>query len=322
MGVGEVVAALPAAVRQRLQDRGLGAGELDRVLGWPDEDGMLLAGSLVHDLATDASDLDFVLLREVAEPVIRLADQRGLPAGDVYSSTFIDRILTQLNGLELDVWLVGADKAAGLAAVLATAVDDEGAIRSLPGLQYLEIKLLARIYEGTILQGHETVRRWRRWLRVDRLPVLLTVSLLVDALSLLEDAVSVAAPPEQGGLGSTIAGRIAARSAAERLVHAALTSVGIIGWDLRYAPLHREQLRQQGRRPPAAVSALEPLLFPAPPSPTDAGVEPYIELVMDHVARLVEELRRLPDMGLVLTFLRTFGRGRWQLDTRGLGLTD
>lgn len=317
MTAQRILSALPPEALQRLQTAQVDAGQLDRLLGWPASDGVLFVGSVANGLATSASDLDFIVLRDATDPINRVAGERGLVVNEVFVSTFIDRILTQLDGVELDIWLVSKAKASSLAEVLAAAVDNDGSIRSLPGLQYLEAKFLASVYRGTVVQGDETVARWREWLRIEHLPALRTANLMVEALSYLEDAASIGSGRERGGLGSTLGSVIAARSAAERVVHAAFTSAGIIGWDLRYAELHRNELRERGERVPAAVAALEELLFPSLPAVGRApdGAAGYTRLVLEHAAELFDELRQRPAMMAVVAFLRAFGRRRWELDT-------
>jgi hypothetical protein len=282
---------------------------------------VLLTGSTASELTTAASDLDFLVLRDADEPIERLAAERGLPPDAVQSSSLIDRILTLVHGVEIDVWVLSSARLAPLAGALAASIGEDGSIRSLPGLQYLEQKLLCRLHDAVVLQGEATAARWRTQLRVDPLPVFLTASLLVDSLSYLEDAVSILEPRDRGGLGSPLGGFLAARSAAERLVHAALTSAGVVGWDLRYAEVHRRRLARDGAEVPAALADLEALLFPAIPALRVVGDEAeeaarrQSALVLDHAARLVGELRARPAMIPALDYLRAFGRGRWQLDT-------
>jgi hypothetical protein len=314
MSVAEVIAALPPPVRARLAAAGAGPHLLEPALGWAEDEAVLLTGSTSGELSTAASDLDFIVLRDADEPVARLAARRGLPAGAVQASSLIDRILTLVGGVEIDVWVVSSARLAPLAGALATAIGEDGTIRSLPGLQYLEQKLLCRLYDSAVLQGAATVERWRTLLRVAHLPVFLTANLVVEALSYLEDAVSITEPRDRGGLDSPLGGFIAARAAAERLVHAALTAAGVVGWDLRYAELHRRRLARDGA-PPRALADLEALLFPRlPESGREEAARRYAAKVLDHAARLAGEMRARPAMAPALAFLRSFGRGRWQLD--------
>jgi hypothetical protein len=65
--------------------------------------------------------------------------------------------------------------------------------------------------------------------------------MLVEALSYLEDAAALLGLGEE--LGST------------RLVQGALAAEGVVGWDLRYAGLHRDAARSTPRPPSTALPA-------------------------------------------------------------------
>ncbi len=322
MTVHEVLAAMPGRIADLLAVRGLGEQQLGPLLDWPAEDGVLVTGSYAESLETRASDIDLIVLRETAEPLVDVAAARGLPLTDVQASTFIDRILTVVGNVEFDIWLVSRDRMDSLSVILGAALDDDGTIHSIPGLQYLEDKLLCRLYEGIVLQNEPRVMQWRRSLRTDHLPGLLTAMLLGEAISLLEDAVVLPEGREAGGLATTTGGMVAGRAAAERLLRASLASVGIVGWDLRYATLFRERLLAAAAPVPHALLALEDLLFPRAPTGEGAAVAvaEYTSLIAHHVRMLVSELDRRPRTPGVRDFLAKLAPDRWTLDSGVIGL--
>jgi hypothetical protein len=342
MTAQEVLSRLPESAAKVLADHALDAERVAAALDWPADHAVLLVGSFAESLQSSASDLDFLVLREDGPVGQWLADDRGLDSAAVQSAPIVDRILMLTGGIEFDVCVLTRTRLTELAGILDGSVTEEGAIRSLPVLADLEDKLLCRLYGGTVLQNDDQVREWRRFLRLDHLPMLLTVELIADALSLLEDAVTVARPPDDGGLGSSLGGLIAAREAAELVLRAAVTSVGELGWNLRYSPLYRDRLGVAGDAVPGPLSALEELLFPAWPTPNGSAPRPgsgvlpgastqldasqrdvlagYVQLVSDSLASVVGSLADRPEMAPILDFLREYGKGRWALDLRAFGL--
>ena len=317
MTVHEVLSRLPDPVAERLAAHRLDAERLAPVLDWPADAAVLLAGSFAESMQTSASDLDFLVLREDGPGVRHLGTERGLAGVDIQTSTLVDRILAPIGGVEFDVLLLTRVRMAELAGALRTSVDADGTIRSLPVLRYLEDKLLCRLYDGVVLQNDAVVADWRRDLRLDHFPALLTAGLISDTLSLLEDAVTMPLPRSKGGLDTPFGGMIAARSAAERLVRAAVTATGTVGWDLRYATLYRDRLAATDAEVPAALAAVEELLFPARPGAdgsTRADLDTYIRVIAAHVRPLIDGLDGRPGMGAALQFLRAFGRDRWSID--------
>jgi len=304
---------LPDNVARRLAEHDLAAERVASVLGWPADHAVLLAGSFAESMDTSASDLDFLVLRESGEATQGLAAQRELTGLDVQASTLVDRILVMIGGVEFDVCILTRSRLTDLATVLQTCVAEDGTIRSLPVLRYLEDKLLCRLHDGIVLQNDAQAARWRSFLRIDHLPALLTAAMVSDTLSLLEDAVTLPLPRSRGGLDNPFGGLLAARAAAERLLRAAVTSVGIVGWDLRYATLYRDRLAAAGDEVPAALSALEELLFPA--AAPDA-LDDYVRALTDHTKALIGGLEKRPGMRAARGFLREFGSDRWALDPR------
>jgi hypothetical protein len=234
------------------------------------------------------------VLREESEPLDDLLAQRGLGEDVGQRSTLVDRILALVEGVEIDVWILARDRFAPLEETLARSVDADGRIHALPGLQYLEHKALARLHGALPVYGEETLARWRAFLRIDRLPAIVGAQMLVDALSYLEDAAALL------GLGEELGSAIATRAAGERLVQGALAAKGVVGWDLRYAGLHRERLPDSG----AVLERLEDLLFP--PRPLDASAA--LDRGLDAAEALLAEVDRN-----AADYVRVFGKGRWKL---------
>lgn len=324
--VDEVIGGLPEQVRHRIAQAGLTAGDLRAVLGWPASDGLIFAGSLADGTGRRESDLDFVVLRESEG---RFADQiadRGFEPVEVTRSSFVDRVLTVVGGIEFDVWVVDREQASPLRQALASSVTPQGELVSLPGLQYLEMKLLTRLYHPTVLQSAATVESWRQALRVSALPVIKIAGGLVGCLSYLEDAWSIGnldndndndngdGDGDGNGDGDGPAGDpfgtvIATRGAAEQLVQAALASTGVLTWDLRYARAHRDRLAAAGAELPMPLRDLESLLLPA------AGIDAdgYARQVMGCLAGYVAGLSSAPEQA-ALAYIRTFAAERFALD--------
>ena len=255
-----------------------------------------------------------------------LVADRGFEPAEVTRSSFVDRLLTVVGGIEFDIWVVDREQASPLRQVLASSVTPQGELLSLPGLQYLEMKLLTRLYNPTVLQLAATVESWRQALRVSALPVIKIAGGLVGCLSFLEDAWSIGnlaagdgrvdrdGRVDGGGPGTVQAEDpfgtvIAARSAAEQLVQAALASTGVLTWDLRYARAHRDRLTATGAELPMPLRDLERLLLPA----ADIDADGYARQVMGCLASYVTGLSSAPEQA-ALDYVRTFAAERFALD--------
>jgi len=291
--VTDLRSRLPPPARALLDRAGVTDAQLEPLLRW-EGDGLVLVGSAAEGFLTPESDLDFLVLREESEPLEDVLARRGLGEDAGQRSTLVDRLLALVGGVEIDVWILARDRFAPLEETLARSVDADGRIRSLPGLQYLEQKALARLHGAVPLEGEEVLARWRAALRVDRLPALVAAQMLVDALSYLEDAAALLA------LGEELGSSIATRAAGERLVQGALAAHGVVGWDLRYAGLHRERLPEAG----PVLEHLQDLLFP--PRPLDASAA--LDLALDAAEALLAEVDRN-----AADYVRVFGKGRWKL---------
>jgi len=312
--VDAVLSGLPEQVRHRIAQAGLTAADLRAVLGWPASDGLIFAGSLADGTGRRESDLDFVVLRESEGRFTDQIADRGFEPVEVTRSSFVDRVLTVVGGIEFDVWVVDREQASPLRQVLASSVTAQGELVSLPGLQYLEMKLLTRLYHPTVLQSAATVESWRQALRVSALPVIKIAGGLVGCLSYLEDAWAIGNLDNDNDTGDGRAGDpfgtvIATRGAAEQLVQAALASTGVLTWDLRYARAHRDRLAAAGAELPMPLRDLESLLLPA------AGIDAdgYARQVMGCLAGYVAGLTSAPEQA-ALAYIRTFAAERFALN--------
>lgn|GEM_PF-3524924 len=285
---------LPPPARALLERTRVTNEQLEPFLRWED-DALVLVGSAAEGFLTPESDLDFLVLREESEPLEDVLARRGLGEDVGQRSTLVDRILALVGDVEIDVWILARDRFAPLEETLARSIDSDGRIISLPGLQYLEQKALSRLHGAVPLYGEEALARWRAALRIEWLPSIVAAQALVDALSYLEDAAALL------GLGEELGSAIATRAAGERLVQGALAARGVVGWDLRYAGLHRERLRAPL---PAALDHLEDLLFP--PRPLDAAA--FLDRALDTAEALLAEVDRN-----AADYVRAFGKGRWKL---------
>lgn len=318
--VDSVLGGLPEQVRHRIARAGLTAEDLQAVLGWPASDGLIFAGSLADGTGSRESDLDFVVLHDGEGRFTDQIADRGFEPAEVTRSSFVDRLLTVVGGIEFDIWVVDREQASPLRQVLASSVTPQGELLSLPGLQYLEMKLLTRLYSATVLQSAATVESWRQALRVSALPVIRIAGGLVGCISYLEDAWSIGdlaagdgridgGGPGPARVADPFGTVIAARSAAEQLVQAALASTGVLTWDLRYARAHRDRLAACGAELPMPLRDLESLLLPA----ADTDADGYARQVMSCLASYVAGLTSPPEQA-ALNYIRTFAAERFALD--------
>jgi predicted nucleotidyltransferase len=284
---------LPPPAQALLERAGVTDAQLEPLLRW-EGDGLVLVGSAAEGFLTPESDLDFLVLRDESEPLDEILARRGLGEDAGQRSTLVDRILALVEDVEIDVWILARDRFAPLEETLARSVEDDGRIRSLPGLQYLEQKALSRLHGALPVYGEEALARWREALRIDRLPSIVAAQMLVEALSYLEDAAALL------GVGEELGSAIATRAAAERLVQGALAAHGVVGWDLRYAGLQRERLPAPG----PVLERLEDVLFP--PRPLDASAA--LHRALDAAEALLSEVDQN-----AADYLRAFGKGRWKL---------
>lgn len=301
-----LLAALPEPVRARIERAGVPAADLARLLSWPAEDGVLFVGSLADGTGGRESDLDFVVLHDDDRPFPELIADRALAPIEVTRSTLVNRVLAVREGIEFDVWVVHREQVVPLREVLDASIGPDGELIGVPGLQYLEAKLLTRLYTGTAVQGAPAVRAWRDRLHVRDLPAIRIAGGVVGALSFLEDSWSIGALDRPGD-GDRVGAMVAARSAAEHLLAAALAARGVLTWDLRYARAHRDALRSAGPLS-APLEHLEDLLLPV-----GDDADAFARAVHADLAALVPTLT--DDAGRrALAYLRTFAPGRFALD--------
>lgn len=272
----------------------------------PDGTGVLLAGSHARRSATEASDLDLLVLPPpgAAAAAVRV-DGRGRP-DFAFRNTLFERHLVLRPEVELDVEIVADAEVERLAGV----VRDMDALRSgdvddVATLLPLEQRLLIRLAAGLPLAGAERVREVRERLRTDALPDLVMLDHYVSALACLEDAlVPVPAVPDGGGAGLRRA--LAARAADEHLVLAALAYHASLPGGLLGVPGCLAELERAGVALPAWVADAGAVLLAPDPRPP--------ERVYD---RAVELFRHFDERGLMpgcVGYLRRFGRGRWRFD--------
>jgi hypothetical protein len=133
-------------------------------------------------------------------------------------------------------------------------------------------------------------------------------------MALLEDAVTLA---DHAARGADDVGRsdLAARSAADNLMLAALAALGEVRWDLKALPRIVRRLSAGHARLPGVLTTTRALAFPEPASLADGR---YPALVLDYAADLFRYVRGIPELIAVVDFLRLFGVGRWELDANFL----
>lgn len=271
----------------------------------PEGTGVLLAGSHARRSATEASDLDLLVLPppDAGAPV--RVSGRGRPHF-AFRNTLLERHLLLTREVELDVEIVPgaeverlADVVRGVDALRAGDVDEVAA------LQPLEMRLLIRLAGGLPLAGTDRVREVRDRLRTGALPDLLMLDHYVSALACLEDAL-VAAPAGPAGKGARLRRALAARAADEHLVLAALAYHGTLPGGLLAVPACLAELERAGAAMPAWVADAGSLLLAPDPRPPERVYE-----------RAVDLFHHFDERGLMpgcVRYLRRFGRGRWRFD--------
>jgi predicted nucleotidyltransferase len=272
----------------------------------PEGSGVLLVGSHARRTATEASDLDLLVLPPPgAEAGSVRVDGHGRP-DFAFRNTLFERHLVLTPEVELDVEVVPADVVERLAGVVR-GVDAlrAGGVDEVATLQPLETRLLVRLAGGLPLAGPGRVRDVRERLRTDALPNLLMLDHYVSALACLEDAL-VPVPPGSGSHAARLVRALAARAADEHLVLAALAYHGTLPGGLLAVPACLAQLERAGVALPGWVADAWALLLAPDPRPPERVYE-----------RAVELFRHFDEGGLMpgcVGYLRRFGRGRWRFD--------
>lgn len=272
----------------------------------PEGCGVLLAGSHARRSATEASDLDLLLLPPAgaAAGAVRV-DVRGRPRF-TFRSTVLERHLVLTPEVELDVEVV-PDAVVERLTEVVRGVDAlrAGDVDEVATLQPLEMRLLVRLAGGLPLAGADRVRNVRERLRTDALPNLLMLDHYVSAMACLEDAL-VAVPEGPGADTARLVRALAARAADEHLLLAALAYHGTLPVGLLAVPGCLAELERAGVALPAWVAGAGPLLLASDHRPAEQVYE-----------RAVELFRHFDELGLMrgcVGYLRRFGRGRWRFD--------
>ncbi|HSR26037.1 MAG TPA: hypothetical protein VLW53_20960 [Candidatus Eisenbacteria bacterium] len=272
----------------------------------PEGCGVLLAGSHARRSATEASDLDLLILPPpgAAAAAVRV-DGHGQPRF-TFRNTLFERHLVLTSEIELDVEVVPdaaverlAEVVRGVDALRASDVDE------VATLQPLEARLLVRLAGGLPLAGGDRVRDVRERLRTDALPNLLMLDHYVSAMACLEDAL-VAVPEGPGASTARLVRAMAARAADEHLVLAALAYHGTLPVGLLAVPGILAELERSGVALPGWVTGAGALLLASDHRPAEQVYE-----------RAVELFRHFDERGLMpgcVGYLRRFGRGRWRFD--------
>jgi predicted nucleotidyltransferase len=171
-----------------LQKRGLNLTRFaTKLTGDADSVGILLVGSVAEGYATDASDIDFLVLSHSDRDEIDFSTSLQIESGNSLET------LTYLDGVEVNTEVVLWDDHAALAESLdklSADVAQNRHITKMPMIDNYALRFLHRLRTGTLVHGDDVVEQFRTNFHVDSLPLYISIKKFVLARESLEDAQS------------------------------------------------------------------------------------------------------------------------------------
>jgi len=158
--------------------------DLAGLFSWPAAAGVLLAGSFAEGVAMRGSNVNVIVVDaprgwaptvDGHPPTPRQAPQHPVVQRPVVlrPMTLADNHIVDLDPTIVSIDVLRPDRLHDLAALasgMAMVADPRTPDLSLPVLDVLEIRLLARLRSGRVLYGADTVDRWRERLALYWLP--------------------------------------------------------------------------------------------------------------------------------------------------------
>jgi hypothetical protein len=240
--------------------------EVAAVLRWPGQAGVLLTGSRAEAVSQRSSNLNLLVL---GGPRSWVTGLRG--AGVVVRPmTLLDNVIVTVHDIEVSLDIVdeaARDRLTAVLTALDVLDDPAGDPLALPALDLFELRLMARLAGGTVVQSPELVREWARLLQVHRFRSYYVACTYLVAGHYLRKSLQSAA--EDDHLGAVLR----STTAAEHLAYSALAMRGQFVYESKN--LSRQVLAAL-RRDPAAPGALRELGDLVRSHPDPAGRAPVL----------------------------------------------
>ncbi len=272
------------------------AGQILRLHGMTPPWGLLLVGS--RALGTGAADSNVNLL--VIDPEVSSAQPVGACPGTVRRpTTLCDNIIVEpAHGApEISIEVVGGAALHRLAEVMAAVevLDNPDASKlGLPAPDLMEIRLLARLISGTVLEGAGEVAAWRDRMHVSRVPSWYVACTFEVARHYYVRAQAALAD------GDRLSAALVAHTAAEHLAFCAAVPHGLLLHESKKLGAHIGALRalQSGgpEELPRVLLELEQYLWTPVP-------ELRIRLLAEWADDLLDYLRGKAEFGDAIAFL-------------------
>jgi hypothetical protein len=223
------------------------------LLKWPDDAGVLVVGSRAECVSQDSSNINILVLGHTAS---WLTDLQHAGA-TIRPMTLLDNAIVHVRDAEVSLEIVGEQTRDRLAEVMESVVvlDDPGREKlELPALDLFELRLMARLESGIVLQRGDVVRQWRRALRVDRFRSYYVACTYLVAQHYLRKSLTSAIDGDE--LGAVLR----SNTAAEHLAYSALASYGHLLHDSKNLGRHVSAVLQREPNPPTVLHELGSLL--------------------------------------------------------------
>ncbi|TWI30964.1 nucleotidyltransferase domain-containing protein [Paracoccus sulfuroxidans] len=179
-----------------LRNRGLHLTKFaGKLTGDAETVGILLVGSVAEGYATDASDIDFLILSYSNRDEVDFSTSLSIESGNSLET------LTYLDGVEINTEVVLWDDHVTIAESLAKLSADVALnrhISKMPMIDNYTLRFLHRLRTGIVVYGEDVIEQFRTDFHIDSLPLYISIKKFVLARESLEDAKS--ADPEVFGL--------------------------------------------------------------------------------------------------------------------------
>lgn len=229
----------------------------NEVLQWPEQAGVLIVGSRAEAIAEDSSNANLLLLGCPRQWVAGLEAKGAI----IRPMTLLDNAIVYVGQTEMSLDIVSEPARDRLADVMASVVvldDPTNSNLELPALDLFELRLMARLESGVILQSEAVVQSWRHALRVERFRSYYVVCTYLVAQHYLNKSLASAADGDQLGA------MLRSNTAAEHLAYSALALYGHLLHESKNLGRHVATVLKEDPDAPVALRKLGDLLATGP----------------------------------------------------------